>query len=369
MITKIEELNYILRDTTLKVNRIKKLENNANVCIVSCSIHGDANKWCNPWNPSIRVVKRGYGCLKCNNCYTGTEDEMFSDINTLLADKNYKLKSFENYTNNRSICNMVCNIHGNGNEWDTPWLPRLNHIKAGTGCPKCNNCYKPSEKEVLADLKNNFLSNKNYNIISIDNYENHKSKCNMVCDIHGDGNKWDKPWNPRINDLKNGKGCPKCSNEKNTLLKTLNNSKQFEQERYLYFVEFIKDDKSYFKIGLCSHENINIRYSPTVLENNNIKINLIEIIKLPNLIALSTEYYILKSFDKNKKYFNALRTSGLNGATECFDTNFLAKRKLKFFINKTISEFTNIIKDEYFKLSSKSIKKIEKQFNLLSIKS
>jgi hypothetical protein len=38
-----------------------------------------------------------------------------------------------------------------------------------------------------------------------------KSKCNAICKIHGLGDDFCNPWNPTINNLKNGSTCPKCS--------------------------------------------------------------------------------------------------------------------------------------------------------------
>jgi hypothetical protein len=36
------------------------------------------------------------------------------------------------------------------------------------------------------------------------------SKVQISCDIHGDGWGWDTPWVPTFDNLRGGKGCPKC---------------------------------------------------------------------------------------------------------------------------------------------------------------
>lgn len=208
----IEELNHKLKDRYKIIGFVDgKYKNINSKCIVECKIHGNGNKWGNPWTPTVYSLKFGNNCPKCVNRYKHTEQEILKELNSELKNK-YKISGFVNnvYKDSNSKCIIECKVHGNGGKWGTPWNPTVSKLRAGENCPKCVNRYKYTEQEIVEEL-NHKLKDK-YKIIGLVNeiYKDSNSKCIVECKVHGNGSKWGNPWTPTVYSLKSGNNCPKC---------------------------------------------------------------------------------------------------------------------------------------------------------------
>ena len=87
----------------------------------------------------------------------------------------------------------------------------------------------------------NKLIDTKYTVLGfLDGYKNRDSKCIIECEIHKNGNDWGNPWNPTINNLKIGRGCPKCSDRythtEKELIKVIKNQKG-KKYKFLSFVD------------------------------------------------------------------------------------------------------------------------------------
>ena len=169
----------------------------------------------------------------------------------------------------------------------------------------------------------------------------------MTCDIHGECNNWNNPWNPTINHLKRGTGCPKCAIERNELSNCLKHPKQFKNGRILYFITFknLSTNKLFYKIGVTKEEKgVKGRFTKYRLKKDNIEIIKSEEIITTNINALISEYWALQNFNKYRKYMlHVLKES--NGGTECFSKNICEIMSLKDIIRKSSNNFKNTLKD------------------------
>lgn len=154
-----------------------------------------------------------------------------SKINKLI-NQDFKVLGFiDSFKGSRTKCIVKCSIHGYGSSFGTPWIPAYSNIMKGSGCPKCKGCYIETESEALYNLKNT-LKDKKIKILGFKNkYNGKKTKCEVQCDIHGNGSDWGTPWNPHYETLKRGFGCPKCANQ----------YKKSEKEALSYMNETLKN--------------------------------------------------------------------------------------------------------------------------------
>lgn len=134
------------------------------------------------------------------------------DINNFIKHKNLKVLSFYNEQTSlkKTKCIVFCLIHGDTSKWGNPWIPTIESIKRDVNCPKCREKYVATKEEVKQQIINKL--DDNLYIIDFSNYEKKTSKINVGCKIHGDGKKWNTPWNPSVKGiLQHNYGCPKCS--------------------------------------------------------------------------------------------------------------------------------------------------------------
>ena len=138
-----------------------------------------------------------------------------------------------------------CNIH---NEYFT--LNQASDLTNGDprGCPKCGNtkkgiCSTTAEFIIKADTvhKNRY----DYSKVS---YVNNRTPIEIICKEHVVFIQ-----NPDAH--LSGKGCQVCAN--------INKRKRYHKiPTTLYYIEVIKDDKKYYKIGITT-KSLNIRFKPS----------------------------------------------------------------------------------------------------------
>ena len=355
---KIQEINEAINEQYTVVgfvnNEFTTLKSR---CLVECKTHGNGSTWGNPWLPMGSELKKGSGCPKCSNSYKYTEQETLDELNTLLKGQ-YTITGFvDGFKGTNSRCIVTCEKHGNGLEWGNPWNPTVSELKRGKQCPKCSNKYKYTEQETINELNETFKGQ--YTITGfIDGFKTQKSRCEITCNIHGKGSDWETPWNPKIKDLKDGRGCPKCSNERIELNNCLQHPQQFEKQRTLYFVTFkdLTKNKLFYKVGLATENGIHKRFKKCNLVKDNIEIiDSIEI-QLSNINALISEYWILRHFaDFRKPMFHVLKNTG--GGSECFGSDISQSIPVQDMINNALKNKSTVLND--FELNTDIIDHIQ----------
>lgn len=328
----------------LKLFDIIDYKNNNSKCLIYCNIHGSCSDWKNPWLPTINKLKNKRNCPKCSNSYIYTKEDLIDIINNTLINSGLIFNDFINFSGVNSKLSVSCFTHGNGQLWDTPWIPTPKRLKNGYGCPKCVGKYKYSENELKLKI-NTFLPN-NLTFNKFISFSGISSKCSVTCKIHGDGKYFNTPWLPSFKSLSIGSNCPNCNIEKQELSALLlKNVLQFKSERFLYFVKFNYKNKIYYKIGLNNNIDINRRFRKGMLKNANIKMEVLSHINLPNIIACLAEYYILTTYKNKKQYFKELNIYNIDGSTECFSENLISNKPLECLINDAINNFDTIIEN------------------------
>ena len=192
------------------------------ICHVTCEEHGPGDLFGAPWRPRLNHLRRSKdleannigGCPKCSGNYRYTEFECVEQLESILSGKGLKLIGFMSGKVNRDTrCNVRCDVHGDGWEWDNPWEPAIGKLLIGKGCPKCSGKYKAPAEENIKDV-NLFLAERNLHLVVKDvlgKYIGKTSKVKVECKKHGKGWLYGKPWTPTFESLFMGSGCPKCS--------------------------------------------------------------------------------------------------------------------------------------------------------------
>lgn len=153
--------------------------------------------------------------------------QKLKEVNSFINDNLKAIEFFEReYKGTASKLIVECKIHGKGSDFCNPWLPTLNNLKNGRGCPKCSKLYSPTTEEAIQEI--NKIINPKLNVIGFveGKYTRARSNCIVECNIHGLGNSFETPWNPSYYLLKEGKGCPKCNGNyaktKNEMIREIN---------------------------------------------------------------------------------------------------------------------------------------------------
>ena len=324
---------------------IGKYSHRKTKCLINCKIHGNGNDWGNPWIPTFKDLKNGQGCPKCSKRYTESEKESLENINNIINDKLTVLKFIGKYKGIETRCVMNCKKHGNGDKWENPWNPTYEKLKSGRSCPKCSGNYICTEKEAFLNI-NNEINNKIRVIEFLGKYKGAKTRCVMHCKIHGNGNEWEKPWNPIYNNLKRGKGCPKCAIESHHLKDCIRNTIHQKNDRNIYFIKFkdLNNDRFFYKIGVSKRAGVKKRYLKTLLKKDNIVVLKSKEIETDNISALLGEYWALRHFVDERKYMlHVLKAS--RGGTECFKSDITKTISLESIIQRGRDDFETILDD------------------------
>ena len=129
-------------------------------------------------------------------------------------------KVFVNKSNEKII--VMCKLHGEF------LVSPNNHLNKGSGCPNCKNV-DVNFIDICKEIHHNYYD---YSLV---NYENNRTKIEIICPAHGIFKQL--PMNH-----KNGSICPRCSNEhrKYDLDDLINLGKETHSNKYNY--QYVKED-------------------------------------------------------------------------------------------------------------------------------
>ena len=159
-------------------------------CVVRCLMDGFE------WSPiSNNIANKGVGCPKCAGNTRFTAERRVAQINKL---DNIEFISWVDGCKNQSSKAIVrCKI--DSFEWKASIRDMVNK---GSGCPHCASNRRWTSEERIEQI--NKLENIEF-VSWRDGYKNKNSKVNVRCRIDG------FCWNARVDNIVNGKGCPKCA--------------------------------------------------------------------------------------------------------------------------------------------------------------
>jgi hypothetical protein len=340
-------------------------------CILECQEHGLSSDWNNPWTPNVKTILKkqdNFKCTKCKNFYIKSEEELTKKLNKEIKGSFKILGFFNKYKNNRSKCKIKCEIHGNGWEWENPWTPNPFSLKQGYGCPKCSKSYRKTQKEIEEEIKQKINGKYVFKGFLNNEYKSLQTKCLLVCPKHGVGWKINTPWIPTVKRILEGRECSKCKRELSSFTNSIKDIENFNEERSLYFIKFkdLNTKKIFYKIGLTKND-IDVRFSKSKLNIDEIEKLSQKKIKLNNIIAVITEKFILNKFKKYKKpMFHRLKETC--GGGECFNKDITKGILLNNFVKEACLNYKDILSDfnlttEEYNSADKEIQKILKEEN------
>jgi Zn finger protein HypA/HybF involved in hydrogenase expression len=256
---------------------------------------------------------------------------------------------------------IICNNHG-------IFEQELRRHLNGSSCPKCVSDRKKLTKEKVIEqfnIKHNYQYD--YSLVK---YINDSEKIDILCKIHG-------IFNQKVNNHKNGQGCPKC---KETNL----NNKIFIDKSNEIHLNFFKYDKTeyinnYTKVVITCphhgdflqkpHNHLTLKQKCPKCTSNERIMGLDIFIKKSNIVHNNKYDYSLSSYtriiDKTKiicphhgefeqKIQNHLNGKGCPSCKESkgekIIRNFLEKENIKFTTQKTFKDckHNSYLKFDYF---------------------
>lgn len=199
--------------------------------VLSCPVHGKGTDFERPWTPSFNnLISHNKGCPKCAGVYKRTLKEWIEVVN---ATKYHFVGVIGKFSGKRTRINVSCPVHGCGNKFGRPWIPRFEDLLRGNGCPKCAGLYNSSASEYKSLVEHTTP----YKLVNYIEPIKGKHTCvNLRCPTHGEGQDFGTPWLPSLNNLLKGGRCPKC------------------QKRYVYTLNEITE-----KITEMSYELIDFK--------------------------------------------------------------------------------------------------------------
>lgn len=296
---------------------------------LSCAEHGNGWEWPTPWVPSVRnFIQSGSGCPRCKDRIVKTADERIEEVNKKLSERGIVILGIhDTFKGAFSKVRAHCHLHGNGWEWDTPWLPTFDNIRGGKGCPKCSGTYRETEDSLLSQAAQaaDNMGIEFHGILGP--FKGVISACHVTCPIHGSGTDMSPAWTPEIRQIISGTGgCKICAKNMGSMKSYLDSLDRGDaaQKRSLYYVAFKCAEKVFYKIGLATHDGgVDQRYRPSLLEADGVEILWYKEITLDNGIAMLLEAAILSYFDSDRDLSCLQIISKSNGGTECFANNIL----------------------------------------------
>ncbi|MFT5813171.1 MAG: hypothetical protein ACI9VT_000911, partial [Psychroserpens sp.] len=161
-----------------------------------------------------------------------TEKEALKNINSILAGwcKHAKMPLIQvlafspSYNKDKSLCQIHCAVHGNGDEFDHQWRPRLNNLRRAknldwkniSGCPKCHGNYRYTEREYLEKIAEVLKDTKCSCVGFIGDKINKSTPCKIECKVHKCCWEFENPHTPSVSKVLHGSGktlvhCNKCT--------------------------------------------------------------------------------------------------------------------------------------------------------------
>jgi hypothetical protein len=221
---------------------------------VKCSIHGESDKWGNPWLPTAKslIDSANSGvesiCIKCNNRYLDPQEEAVGQAQIAAHAHQRGLVCHGTFGAWQTISQLrvSCHTHGNAWEWDVPWTPYAQVFiqDERNGCPKCRGLRNLGASDVV-EKANEFWRGANWSAVDIyGGLKGVKTRLKAVCTIHGNGWEWMVPWVPTLDKIRSGKGCSKCGGTHPISKKEiLTNAKAASEKKGLSFHGVLGDVK------------------------------------------------------------------------------------------------------------------------------
>jgi len=206
-----------------------------NKIIIICSIHGEFQQ-----KPNEHL--RGCGCPKCARNVRLTTSEFIERAKKIHGNKyNYFNIIYRDYYTKVKI---ICKKHGIFKQ-----MP-IHHLK-GSGCPKCAKNFKLTTKGFIKKAKK--IHGNKYDYSNV-NYNNNRTKVEIICSIHG------KFKQSPVNHL-SGNGCQKCArNIKLTTSEFIERAKKIHGDEYDY--SNIKYKNNHTKIIIICKKHGEFKQTP-----------------------------------------------------------------------------------------------------------
>lgn len=147
------------------------------------------------WRATPHSLKAGKGCPECKRTKIARAKQLsHNDHVAAIASVNPFVEVLEKIINVKQ--KIACRCNNCKNIWTTT----PNDLKNGHGCPKCAGVAKLSHEEQIAAI-----AKINPNVEVLGEITGNKTKVSCLCKICG------SEWCVTPNDIKNGRGCPKCA--------------------------------------------------------------------------------------------------------------------------------------------------------------
>ena len=259
-----------------KSNYIKNYEK---VCII-CPEHGEF--WQRP-NDHLS----GNGCPTCWRERRGKHKKIsletfLNKAKEIHGNKyNYSKVAFNSVMD--KVC-IICPEHGEF--WQTP----NDHVNNKRNCPQCaHRSYKKTTEEFINESILKFGNKYDYSKV---NYISNKTKVCIICPEHGEF--WQTP---KVH-LRSIDGCPKCTNEKNGLIKRLTLNKFIKKARAIHGNKYDYSNVTYFntdskvciicpehgEFWQCPHNHIGSKQGCPYCTNSHLENEISLVLKSNNII-------------------------------------------------------------------------------------
>lgn len=181
-------------------SKVEYKDSKTKVCIICHEKDENDNEHGEFWQiPASHLL--GYGCPKCANQYTLTQDEFINKAKIVHNNK-FDYSKVEYINNKTKIC-IICPEHGEF--WQMP----QSHL-TGRGCAKCAGRILKTKEQFIEDANK---VHKNFFKYDKVKYVNTHTKVIITCPIHGDFEQEPKSH-------LQGAGCPVCYSEHKNLAET-----------------------------------------------------------------------------------------------------------------------------------------------------
>ena len=291
-----EEFEYksnIIHNNRYDYSLVEYVNNSTKINII-CPVHGEFKQI-----PNSHLL--GKGCKKCgvqsaHQKQSKTLEEYTNIFQKVHGDK-YDYSKLEKLPNRK--VNILCKNHGY-------FIQPISDHKRGHGCPKCGDERMTS---ALRDTLNIFVekAKKKYE----DKYDyskvfyvNQKTKVVINCKTHGD-------FQQTPNNHLQGAGCPKCSIEFNSYIRSSYIERMGNRKVKIYLIECNSDEEKFLKLGITVGK-IKNRYAKSKMPYN------YEVITYSEDSA-ETIYDLEQYFRSNFKSQRYSPNIKFNGYTECYD--------------------------------------------------
>tara|TARA_Y100000310_G_scaffold149818_1_gene149193 strand:+ start:364 stop:2892 length:2529 start_codon:yes stop_codon:yes gene_type:complete len=352
VVEKIKEI-AATRGLSFKDIVIENSNISTSVLHLHCEEHGKTWLWEKPWLPTVNHFTRNEvsGCPRCRG-FRLPVSKRLEIANEIWAKKPWSVTGIDSSTNDSKADSKAnffatCEEHGDGWTWSTPWLPTLDSIREGKGCPKCSGRYRLSKKKLLKEVSKACKKRALIFHGTVGQFKRTETYLDIECPQHGRGVDMTPIWTPTyINFLKRNISCPLCLRNTRTIknyLEAISNGEK-EISRTLYYVEFIdKKGRFFYKVGVAKADTgVCGRFHKSELAKDQVSISRYTQVTIDNGVALLLEATILAKFKKERDYSRIHTLNVCGGGTECFSSNIIDRIDLRKVLDEALANKTLI---------------------------